>query len=134
MGAQRDEIGKSIAEKVKERNVLRDEFRAAEKEYYAYQSELRKIRQEKQMEERVKRQAEYDQRRKERAAEKLDEQPYVAEITLVEQTILFCKSLTQSKDKEEKEERKEFYFTPTKGKKGKSKPKGGGSEGSKKPI
>merc|ERR1712187_348517 len=146
MGAQRDEIGKSIAEKVKERNALRDEFRAAEKECYAYQSELRKIRQEKQMEER----------RKERAAEKLDEQPYVSEITLVEQTILFCKSLTQSKEKEAKEEKKEiehnnpdgtevlvkkedrdeFWFAPTaaKGKKGKNNKKGGKSEGGSKPI
>merc|ERR1712151_493513 len=75
--------------------------------------------------------------------------------TLIEQTILFCKSLTQSKDKEEKEEKKEivhdnpdgtevlvkkedrdeFYFAPTsKGKKGKSKQKGGKAEGSSKPI
>merc|ERR1719432_232483 len=153
--AQRDEIGKAIAEKVKERNTLRDEFRAAEKEYYAYQSELRKIRQEKQMQERAAKQQEYDQRRKERAAEKLDEQPYVSEITLVEQTILFCKSLTQSKEKEAKEEQKEivhnnpdgtevlvkkedrdeFWFAPTaKGKKGKSNKKAGKSEGSSKPI
>merc|ERR1712050_53788 len=94
---QRDELGKQIAEKVKERNTLRDEHRAAEKEYYAYQAELRKIRQEKYAQERAAKQAEYDQRRKERAAEKLDEQPYISEITLIEQTMLFCKTLTQSK-------------------------------------
>merc|ERR1719396_291557 len=105
------------------------------------------------MQERAAKQVEYDQRRKERAAEKLDEQPYVSEITLIEQTILFCKTLTQSKDKEEKEEQKEivhnnpdgteillkkedrdeFYFAPTKAKKSKGK-KGGKAEGSSKPI
>merc|ERR1712146_593161 len=108
------------------------------------------------MEERQKKQAEYDQRRKERAAEKLDEQPYVSEITLIEQTMLFCKSLTQSKDSDQKEEKKEtvhnnpegtevllkkedrdeeYYYAPTaKGKKGKNK-KGAKAEGSSgKPI
>merc|ERR1719401_2271779 len=144
-----------IAEKIQERNAIRDEFRAAEKAHYAYQAEVRKIRQEKQMEERQKRQAEFDQRRKERAAEKLDEQPYVSEITLIEQTMLFCRSLTQSKDTEQKEEKKdiahnnpegtevlrkkedrdeEYYFAPTKGKKAKSKAKSGKAEGSAKPI
>merc|ERR1712187_550851 len=69
--------------------------------------------------------------------------------------ILFCKSLTQSKEKEVKEEEKaivhnnpdgtevllkkedrdEFWFAPmTKGKKGKSNKKGGKSEGGSKPI
>merc|ERR1719487_793128 len=153
---ERDELSKQIQAKIQERNTLRDEFRAAEKEYWAYQSELRKIRQEKMAEERQKKQAEYDQRRKERAAEKLDEQPYVAEITLIEQTISFCKSLTQSKDAEEKEEKKEiqhnnpegteilvkkedredeYFFAPTKGKKAKGKAKTAGkSEGGSKPI
>merc|ERR1719440_2626462 len=105
---QRDGIGKQIAEKIQERNAIRDEYRQTEKAYYAYQAEVRKIRQEKQMEERQKRQAEFDQRRKERAAEKLDEQPHVAEITLIEQTMLFCKSLTGGKDAEQKEEKKEI--------------------------
>merc|ERR1712060_392800 len=92
--------------------------------------------------------------RKQRQADKLDDQPYVAEITLVEQTILFCKGLVPSKEKEEKseekktvfdnpdntevlvkkEDRDEFYFVPTK-KKGKSKQKTGKSEaGTNKPI
>jgi len=149
---QRDGIGKEIAEKIQERNAIRDENRQAEKAYWAYQGELRKIRQEKQMEERQKRQAEFDLRRKERAAEKLDEQPYVAEIVLIEQTMLFCRSLTQSKDTDQKEEKKEiahnnpegteilikkedrdeeYFFAPTaKGKKGKNKGQGAKSEGS----
>merc|ERR1719324_1332646 len=76
-------------------------------------------------------------------------------MTLIEQTILFCKNLTAAKGEEKKEETKEtkfdnpdgtevlvkkedrdeFYFNPTtKGKKGKSKAKAGGEGGSKKPI
>jgi len=151
---ERDAIGKKIAEKVAERNELRGAFREKEREFNAYLSEQRKARQEKAMEERASRQAEYDKARRVRAAEKLDEQPHIQEMTLIEQTILFCKSLTHSKDSEVKEEKKEtvhdnpegtqvlakkedreeFYFVPTGKKKGKSKNKGGKAEGSAKPI
>merc|ERR1712110_512685 len=113
------------------------------------------IRQEKSMEERKERQMEMEKRRLEREAEKLDDQPYVAEITLIEQTIFFCKSLTQSKGTEQKEEKKEtvhdnpdgtvvmskkedreeWYYAPTaKGKKGSKKSGGAKGEGSKKSI
>merc|ERR1711972_282807 len=92
---------------------------------------------------------------KKKQAEKLQEQPYVAEITLIEQTIAFCNSLVQKKEtdtKEEKtetahnnpegtevllkkEDRDEFYLMPTaKGKKGKAKKQGSKAEGSAKPI
>merc|ERR1712176_1593064 len=85
----------------------------------------------------------------------LEEQPYVAEITLLEQTIKFCESLTQKKAEETKAEKKEtvhdlpdgaqllmkkeerdeeYYLAPSaKGKKGKAK-KGSKAEGSAKPI
>merc|ERR1711915_112241 len=75
------------------------------------------------------------------------------QITLIEQTIVFCNSLTKDKGKEEKEEKKEvaydnpkdtvvlkrddeeeFYFAPTKAKKSKGKQKGPKSEGGEKPI
>merc|ERR1712066_522547 len=75
-------------------------------------------------------------------------------MTLIEQTIAFCKSLSQPKESEAKEEKKEiahnnpegtqiltkkedreeFYFVPTAKKKGKSKNKGGKAEGGAKPI
>merc|ERR1711957_951821 len=68
-----------------------------------------------------------------------DEQPFVTEITLIEQTIQFCKSLTGGKEVEKKEDKKdiehtnmdglqllgkkderdEFWFEPTKAKKSK---------------
>merc|ERR1719493_116812 len=88
-------------------------------------------------------------------AEAMDQQPHVAEITLIEQTILFCKNLVQDKGPAQKEEKKEtahtnpegteillskddreeeFYYAPTAlKKKGKSKNKGA-KEGSSKPI
>merc|ERR1712217_942617 len=83
--------------------------------------------------------------RRQREAEKLDDQPYVSEMTLIEQTMLFCKNLTSTKNEEKKteekeivhnnpegtevllkkEDRDEYYFNPTsKGKKGKTKNKG----------
>merc|ERR1712228_969281 len=89
-------------------------------------------------------------------ADKLDEQPYIQEIALVEQCIAFCKSLTQAKGPVEKKEEKEvkhdvpkggevlaskadrdmeYYFEPTaRGKKGKSKAKKDEGEGKAKPI
>merc|ERR1719373_1071761 len=151
---ERDAIGKKIQEKIKERNELRDEFRAKEREFNQYLAEQRRVRQEKAMEERAARQAEYNKVKLQRAADKLDEQPHLQEMTLIEQTMLFCKSLMQSKDSEVKEEKKEiehnnpegtqiltkkedrdeFYFVPTAKKKSKSKNKGGKSESGAKPI
>jgi len=151
---ERDAIGKQIAEKVKERNELRDAFRQKEREFNQYIAEQRKVRAEKAAEERSARQAEYNKTRRMREAEKLDEQPHLQEMTLIEQTMLFCKSLTQTKEAEEKkeqreiqhdlkdgmevlarkEDREEFYFVPTAKKKGKSKNKGGKEGGSSRPI
>ncbi|CAE7333343.1 unnamed protein product [Symbiodinium sp. CCMP2592] len=144
---ERNAIGEKLRAKIEERNALRDEYRSQEREYWAYQQELRKARQERYAAEKAEKQKEYDLRRKQREAEKLDEQPYVAEITLIEQTIKYCKGLVQSKTEEKKDEKKEveynnpdgaeillrkedrdeeFYFAPTKaGKKGKNKNKGG---------
>merc|ERR1712039_1131006 len=151
----RNKIGEEVAEKIKEKNAIRDEFKAKEREYYAYLAEVRKARQEKVQEERVAWQKERDQQNRLKKAERLEDQPYVAEITLVEQTIAFCNSLTAKKVEEAKEDKKEtvhdlpdgasvlmkkedrdeeFYLAPTaKGKKGKAK-KGGKAEGSAKPI
>merc|ERR1719357_1442842 len=151
---ERDAIGKQIAEKVKERNELRAAFRQKEREFNQHIAEQRQIRAAKAAEERKARDAEYDKTRRMRQAEKLDEQPHLQEMTLIEQTILFCKSLTQTKEAEEKkeqreiqhdlkdgmevlakkEDREEFYFVPTAKKKGKSKNKGGKEGGSSRPI
>merc|ERR1712190_323223 len=146
-------IGEQVQEKIKEKNAIRDEFKAKEREYYQYLAEVRKARQEKVQEERMAWQKERDQQNKVKKAERLEDQPHVAEITLIEQTIAFCNSLAPKKEEEKKEEKKEithdlagglevikkkgeedeFFLMPTKGKKSKAK-KGGKAESGAKPI
>merc|ERR1712060_881189 len=150
---ERTKLREQIGEKVKEKNAIRDEFKVKERAYYQYLAEVRKVRQEKYQEERMAWQKARDQENKVKKAEKLEDQPYVAEITLIEQTIAFCNSLTQKKAEDKKEEKKEiahnnpdgyevlskkggdeeFYMMPSKGKKAKGK-KVGKAEGSAKPI
>jgi len=151
--AVRDELNNKVKEYIQERNELRDQFRKDERTYYEYQKELKNLRWEKQRAEREEREKEWQQERRKRDAEKLDDQPYVSETTLLEQTIKFCKSF-QPKEAEEKKEVKatvfdnkkdevvlmdkskrdeEFYYAPTR--KGKaSKAKGKKEGGSAKPI
>jgi len=153
MYTKRDELNTQIKGFIEERNKLRDEFRQDERKYYEYQKELKNLRWEKQRAEREEREKEWQQERRKRDAEKLDDQPFVAETTLLEQTIKFCKSF-QPKEAEEKKEvaetvhdnkkdevvlmskskrDEEFYYAPTrKAKASKSKNKAAG--GSAKPI
>merc|ERR1711920_1173858 len=153
---ERNAIGEKVQEKIKEKNAVRDAFKVKEREYYQYLAEVRKARQEKQLEERISWQKERDQANLIKKAERLEDQPYVAEITLIEQTIAFCESLTKKKAESEEQEKKEvehgdtkglevlmkkedrddeYFFAPTaKGKKAKGK-KGAKAEGSSaKPI
>merc|ERR1711884_963233 len=105
-------------------------------------------------EEKQAQQAAWEMQRRMKKADELDVQPYVSEITLIEQTILFCKSLVKDSGPAKVEEKKEvahsnpdgtevllskdqrdeeYYYAPTAGKKkGKSKNKGG-TEGKSKP-
>merc|ERR1719431_1394705 len=142
---------KQIQELIKERNTVKDEFRQKERDYNAYKNELRNARMEKMAEERNAREAEFAKARRLKMAEKLDTQPHIQEITLVEQTILFCKNLVAAKGPEKEEERKEiehnnpdgtqvlarkedreeFYFVPTAKKKSKGKNKSSKGEASK---
>merc|ERR1711976_762498 len=112
---ERNAIGEKVQEKIKEKNAIRDEFKAKEREYYQYLAEVRKARQEKQQEERMAWQKERDQANLMRKAEKLEDQPYVAEITLIEQTIAFCEPLTKKKAEAEEQEKKEVEHGDTKG-------------------
>merc|ERR1712203_721503 len=61
---QRQEISAQIAEKVKEKNEIRDAFKVKEREYYAYLAEVRKKRLEQVQEERMSWQKERDQQNK----------------------------------------------------------------------
>merc|ERR1712194_844935 len=150
---ERQKLSEEIGDKVKEKNALRDEFKVKERAYYQYLAEVRRVRQDKQQEERMAWQKDKDHENQLKKVEKLDDQPYVAEITLIEQTIYFCNTLTQKKVEDKKEEKKdttahtnpdgyevvakkgeeeEVYMMPAKGKKAKAKK--GKAEGSAKPI
>lgn len=141
---ERDAVSTKIREMINERNQAKEEFAQAKRVYGEYLAEQRRARAEKIAAEREKRQAEWEIQRREREVEKMDEQPYVSEITLIEQTIMFCKSLLPKAETEQKEEKKEqvynnpegsevllkkedrdeWYFTPSKkGKASKSKGK-----------
>merc|ERR1712050_271289 len=50
---ERQQLSEQIGEKVKQKNVIRDEFKAKEREYYQYLAEVRRLRQEKQQAERM---------------------------------------------------------------------------------
>jgi len=149
----RDKHNEDVRALIQERNELRDGFRQQEKNYYEYQKEVRNLKWERQREEREVRDKEWELEKRKREAEKLDDQPFVQETTLLEQTIKFCKTF-QPKEVEKKEEVKaatfdskegemvlvdkknreeEFYYAPTK--KGKaSKSKGKKEGGASKPI
>mmetsp|Transcript_20021 Transcript_20021/g.53671 ORF Transcript_20021/g.53671 Transcript_20021/m.53671 type:complete len:472 (+) Transcript_20021:106-1521(+) len=150
---ERNELNQKIKEKQEERSKIREEFREEERKFRELLNKKRQEQQERYAAEREARQKEWEERNRQKKVEKLDEQPFVTEITLIEQTIKFCKSLTGVKEVEKKEETKdidhknmdglqvlgkkddrdEFWFEPTKAKKSKgSKPKG--KEGSSKPI
>jgi len=157
IGSQREELQKKIQEKIAERQALRDEFTAAKKVFQEHLAEQRKIRQEKYAAEREEQKKAWEIKKMEREVEKLDEQPYVSEITLIEQTIKWCTGLLpqdagakkeevketvhNNKDNEmvllKKEDRaSEFYFAPTKKGKGAKKAKAAesGDAGKAKPI
>merc|ERR1719231_170266 len=135
----------------KELDELNEEFYQKQKAFRDYIREVREQKWQKQ-------QAEIEDRRKaknledrKRRVEKLDEMPYQHEITLLEQTIKFCKGFQpkQSATQEEKKEvaydnpdthlvlksktdrEEEYFFAPTAGKKGKKAKKGGEAAGSK---
>merc|ERR1712087_790403 len=135
---QRTELGKKIQDEMNKRNALRDAFREKEREYNAWKNEQRKKKQEKYQEEQNKKRAEWEKTTRERKAEQMDVQPYVAETTLIEQTILFCKGLVADKGPAKEEVKKEtvhdnpdgsmvllrkdqreedYYFAPTAAKK-----------------
>jgi len=145
---EREELNKQITEKIRERNEKRNEFRETEREYNAYLAEQRAARADRAREDRTKRDAEYDQQRRVRQAEKLEEQPHTNETTLIEQTIAYCQSLLPKEEVKKDDCKKEishsnkdgemvllskdsrdeeFYFAPTKkGKAAKMKKKEGG--------
>jgi len=152
----RKKLNEKIAALAEERNKIRDAFKEEENKYWEAWKKKKQEQQEKYAAERKARQAEWEERDRQRRVEKIDDQPFVAEITLIEQTIKFCKSLASGKEEkqeeekkevdhsknnmdglqvlEKKDERDEFWFEPTKGKKSKGSKQKGEKAGSAKPI
>mmetsp|Transcript_63166 Transcript_63166/g.110034 ORF Transcript_63166/g.110034 Transcript_63166/m.110034 type:complete len:504 (+) Transcript_63166:90-1601(+) len=152
---QRDELQKQIRAKIEERNELRDKFQAEKKAFQAYQAELREARRAKEQAARAAYQEEKRRDQLKREVEKMDEQPHLDEITLIEQTIKFCKGLLPQDATEKKEDKKEtvfnnkdnetvlmkkedrdeeYFFAPTKKGKSAKKSKSAGSSDGAKPI
>merc|ERR1740138_1179407 len=151
---KRNEISAKIKDLILKRTELRDAFNNAKREFSVYLAEQRRIKQERYQEERKVQQEQWRISKLEKQIEALDEQPFVSEITLIEQTVKFCESLMpkdasatkveekaivfNNKDGEEvllkKEDRaNEMYYAATK--KGKAaKKKGAGDGGAKKAI
>jgi hypothetical protein len=67
--------------------------RVKETGYRTYMDKVRMERQKMYIVQREASNKEYDLLRRQRAVEKLDVQPFVSEITLIEQTMAFCKTL-----------------------------------------
>merc|ERR1712050_174229 len=132
-----------------------DEHRQAMQDYKAWQAEQRRLRQEKYQAERKEQEQAWKLQRMQKEVEKLDENPYVSQITLIEQTMKFCKGLLPQDAVEQKEEKKEvvynnkdtevvlskkedradeWYFCPTKKKGAPKKGKASGDDSAKKPI
>jgi uncharacterized coiled-coil DUF342 family protein len=151
---KREEVQARIQELIAERTKLKDAFREQMNEYKAWQAEQRRIRNEKYQEERKAQEAAWKLTKMQKEVEKLDVNPHLSQITLIEQTITFCKGLLPQNKAEDKEEKKEttynnkdgefvllskesrdeeFFFAPTK-KKAQKKGKAAGDDTSKKPI
>jgi len=112
---KKDVIQKKIQEKIAERSTLRDEFNVAKRAFSEYLNEQRKIKQERYQEEQKSRQAEYKITQMQKKVDALDEQPFVSEIVLIEQTIKFCKTLVGDKVEEKKVEAKDTVFNNKEG-------------------
>merc|ERR1719353_2453353 len=155
---QKDAKQTKIRELIEERNKLRDAFTEEKRQYKIFQDEQRRIRNEKMAEERKKEQEARRLKQLEREVEALDDQPFVDELTRIDQCTRFCKSLLPQ-DTEKKEVAKkdivhnnkgeetvllskearaaeEFYFAPSKVKSKKGKKQAGADSGdaSKKKI
>merc|ERR1712137_206544 len=102
----RDEITKYITEK---KEKISDFYKEKD-EYDQYMDSLKRDKMERLAKEKAKRKEEWEYERRKREVEQMDDMPYFAEVTLLQQTIKFCKSL-QPKDTENvQQEKKEVQF------------------------
>merc|ERR1711977_78838 len=148
---EKDAKQQKIRELIEERNKLRDAFTEEKRQYKIFQDEQRRIRNERMAEERKKEQEARRLKQLEREVESLDEQPFVDELTRIDQCTRYCKSMLPQEVEKKEEEKKEvvynnkdkevvlltkearaqeeFFFAPTKVKSKKGKKQAGGDSG-----
>merc|ERR1711937_110423 len=143
---EKDAKQQKIRELIEERNKLRDAFTEEKRQFRVAQDEQRRIRNERMAEERKKEQEARRLKQLEREVEALDDQPFVDELTRIDQCTRFCKSLLPQETEKKEEAKKdtvynnkgeetvllskearaaeEFYFAPSKVKSKKGKKAG----------
>merc|ERR1711865_703630 len=107
---EREGRQKKLQELIVQRTALRDGFNEQKREFQTYMAEQRRVKQEKYQEDRKVQQEEGRISKLEKQIEALDDQPHVAEITLIEQTEKWCKDLMPKDATVTKEEKKETVF------------------------
>merc|ERR1719160_633426 len=107
---KRDSLSKKVQELIGERTKLRDEFNEQKRVFQTYLAEQRRLKQERYQEERKQQQEQWRIAKLEKEVEKLDEQPFVSEITLIEQTIKFCQGLMPQASAAKQEEKKDTVY------------------------
>merc|ERR1712007_32196 len=103
----RDDITKHISEK-KEKIAA---FYKEKEDYDQYMDALEKDKMERLAKERAKRKEEWEYERRKREVEQMDDMPYFAEVTLLQQTIKFCKSLQPKNTDSIQQEKKEVQLS-----------------------
>jgi len=88
--------------KVTERNELRQELRSQEDALWRHQQDVRKLQEKKWAEEKDRMNAERNAKRFESEVSALNEQPHLAEVTALEQTIFYLASLLPKENEEKK--------------------------------
>jgi uncharacterized coiled-coil DUF342 family protein len=109
---KRDELNKKSAELKKEQDALWQDFNDRNQAFKTYMREVRAQRQMKRDQEREAWDKQKEQERRQREVEKLDEMPHQHEMTLIEQTIKFCKSFQPKQDTAQEEKKETTYDNP----------------------
>eukprot|EP00397_Hematodinium_sp_SG-2012_P022141 GEMP01022922.1.p1 GENE.GEMP01022922.1~~GEMP01022922.1.p1 ORF type:complete len:458 (+),score=164.89 GEMP01022922.1:74-1447(+) len=95
-----------------EKTKLREQLREQENVWYRHEQEERRAKQEQRDTERKFKQQEWEQKKLERDAEKITEQPHLAEVAALEQSIQFLKSMLPKEEVEEKKDTAHNFNNP----------------------
>lgn len=101
-----DAITKQLGNEHMQRRALQEDFKRREREHNAARAEERQAKYDRQRADRLDRQADDQARRVERRQDAEEEQPFLYETTLIEQTVAYCKSLLPKQKVEVVEEEK----------------------------